>query len=432
MASNEAVASQRPAIREPALLFAAGAAVLALLMTMPLVAAALYRIVTNAFDATGDFLSFYVAGHMVRSGLGGELYNGAVQEALQRATYPGAFDEALGYALPVFAAWVFAPFSALPFTVAFLLWMALNALLLAALVRALSSHLARVPAVPRRVYLAVFALSMPAVATIIFGQVDLIVFAAFWLAYLLLREQRTVSAGVALSLVLFKPHFLVGVVAMLLVARQWRTLAALGAVGVPLAIVPALLASPAALAGNLSQIGQYLGRGKGLSVNPELMSNWRGFVTSATGHHEAWLWMPGLALIAAAALGIAVSRWRRGLADRETFGQSYALAIMLPLLIAPHLHTQSLVLVFIPGAIALRNAFDRAVPANVDSAKLVGRMLYLYAALFALWFAGTQGLAMMVFLLLFLFWLCAYRWAARPADELSLPAGGEWSEPRAA
>lgn len=86
---------------------------------------------------------------------------------------------------------------------------------------------------------------------------------------------------------------------------------------------------------------------------------------------------------------------------------------MLPLLITPHLHTQSLVLIFIPGAIALQTYFERGTPSDVDSTKLVGWMLSLYAAVFALWFVGTQGLAMMVFLLLFLYWLCAYRWAAR-------------------
>lgn len=413
MASSEAVASQRPTIREPALLFAAGSALLAALTTLALVVAALHRIVTNAFDATGDFLSFYVAGYMVRSGQGGDLYNAAAQEALQRAKYPGIFEEAMGYPLPVFAAWGFAPFSILPFTAAFLLWMGLSTLLLAALVRVMSSHLAHVPTLPRRVFLAVFAFSMPAVAAVIFGQVDLITFAGFLLAYLLLRDERPVAAGFALSLVLFKPQFLVGVVLMLLVWRQWRTLAALAGIAVPLLTVPALLTGLATLAGNLSHLGQYLGQGKGLSVNAELMSNWRGFVTSVTGHHDAWLWMPGLALIAAAALAVALSQWRRGPADRQAFGQQYALAIMLPLLITPHLHTQSLVLIFIPGAIALQTYFERAVSSNVDSAKLVGWMLSLYAAVFALWFVGTQGLAMMVFLLLFLYWLCAYRWAAR-------------------
>jgi hypothetical protein len=433
MASSEAVAPQRPAIHlQPAFLLAAGLALLALLTMLALVGAALQRIVTNAFDATGDFLSFYSAGQMVRSGQGADLYNAAAQEALQRVTFPGIFEEAMGFPLPVFAAWVFAPFSLLPFTPAFLLWMGLNTLLLAALVGVLSSHLAHVPALPRRVFLAVFAFSMPAVTAIIFGQVDLIVFGAFLLAYLLLRAERPVAAGFALSLVLFKPHFLVGVVLMLLVWRQWRVLAALAGIGVPLITVPALLTSPATLAGNLSLLGQYLDQGKGLSVNAELMSNWRGFVTSLTGHHETWLWMPGLALIAAAALAIAVSRWRRGPGDREALGQSYALAVALPLLISPHLHTQSLVLIFIAAAIALRNHFDRAVPSDVDSAKLVCWMLSLYTAVFALWFVATQGLALMVFLLLFMYWLCAYRWTARPASEISLPASARRSELRAA
>jgi hypothetical protein len=385
---------------------AAGLAAASLLATAVLASAALVRIATNAYGATGDFLSFYVAGGMVREGRGGDLYDPIVQEALQRSAYPGRFDDAIGYPLPVFAAWMFAPFSALPFTVAFFAWMTLNAALLGVLAWLLARHLRDVPALPRRIFLAVFACSMPAVTTIVFGQVDLTILVGLFGGYVLHREGRPYAAGAALALALLKPHFLGGVVLMLLVWRDWRTIAALCGIALPLLTLPALLTDRATLAGNLSYVGKYPGDAAAtdISINADKMSNWRGFVVSATGSGEAWLWLPGLALIALVALALCVRAWRRG--DAE---QSWALALLLPLLVSPHLHTQSLVLMFLPLALGMRRL---AAAPDTNWTAVVRWTLLLFTALFACWLATAIGLALLAFVVLGVAWWCAFRWPA--------------------
>ena len=94
---------------QPALIAATACAGLALVLLTALTATAIVRIVTGAYGATGDFISFWSAGYIVRTGDGARLYDPAVQEAVQRAHYAGGFRSADGYIMPVFVAWLFAP-----------------------------------------------------------------------------------------------------------------------------------------------------------------------------------------------------------------------------------------------------------------------------------------------------------------------------------
>ncbi len=380
----------------------AAAAALALLVTVALAATGIARVLTATGGAGGDFLSFYAAGHLVRTDAG-SLYDVAAQAAAQRSLYPGTLEHATGYPLPVFAAWLFAPLSALPFSAAYGVWTAINIALLAAIVAVMSRELRDAPALPRRIFLAVFATSMPVVANVVFGQVDFIILAGMLGAWILLRDGRPGWAGVALAAVLLKPQFLVGVVPMLLLARQWRALAALCGIGTALIVIPALLTDPGLLADNVRYVTHYPGAGNDLQVNAAMMSNWRGLVVSVTGDDSAWLWAPGLAFIGLAALALCVSRWRKD--DGVVSPQAYALAVMLPLLVSPHLHTQSLVLLFVPVALALQA--QRTEPGDRDGSQHVASMLLaLHAALFACWMSTALGFAPSVLLMCGLF--CAF------------------------
>jgi hypothetical protein len=116
---------------------------------------------------------------------------------------------------------------------------------------------------------------------------------------------------------------------------------------------------------------------------------------------------------AAAAYLIALPRWRLAEHGRVAADQAYALAVMLPLLVSPHLHTQSLVLLFIPLAIALRGHFapdEGAVFEFAHQSAVVAVLLALYALLFALWLATALGFAPMVLLVAGAFAACAWRW----------------------
>ena len=414
MARLDAFASARPDSGvPPALAVAAGLAIVAFVATIAVAIAGIVRVITASGGAGGDFLSFYAAGYIVRHGMTDGLYNASVQSYVQQAVYPGDLGRATGYPLPLVAAWLFAPISRLPFAAAYALWLCANLAMLAALVVALERHLERVPLLPRRVFLAVFATSMPVVANLVFGQVDLIVFAALFAGYLLLRRDREVAAGVVLAAVLLKPQFLAGVVPMLLFWRQWRTLAALSIAGAVLLVLPALLSHPGELANNVRFIWHYPGAGDELRVNAGRMANLRGLIVSVIGRDVTAVWLPAMLLLTAATYLVAGRRWQLSTDGRIVADQSYALAVMVPLLVSPHLHTQSLMLLFIPAEIALRGLFppgDEAAHGFERQSAAVGLMLAAYAALFFGWLSTSLGFAPLVLFIGAAFAAAAWRW----------------------
>jgi hypothetical protein len=414
MAQLDAVVSPRPASGVPgALAAAAGAALVALVSTLALAIFAIFRAAGGTDGAGGDFLSFYAAGSIVRHGFTDGLYNPLVQSYVQHAAYPGELPHATGYPLPLFAAWLFAPLSELPYAAAYLLWLAANVAMLGALVVAMDRHMASVPQLPRRAFLAVFALSIPAATNIVFGQVDFIIFAAMFSAYLLMRDDREVLAGVVLAAILLKPQFLAGVVPMLLLWRQWRTLGALAIAGTALVALPALVSDPHAIAANVRFVLHYPGAGEDLQVNAGRMSNLRGLLVSIGGSDDTRLWLPPMLALAVATYAVAIVRWRLAERGRVAADQAYALAVMVPLLVSPHLHTQSLVLLFIPLAIALRGHFapgdERARDFEHQSVVLT-LLLALYAVLFGCWLSTALGFAPTALVVAAGFAACAWRW----------------------
>lgn len=386
-------------------------ATIAALSTAVIYAAVLARIARNAYGATGDFLSFYAAGWLVRTGRGASLYDPVTIEWAERLLFPGEFERAIGFPLPVFVAWVFAPFSALPFTVAFFLWMAVGAVLLGLVLWLLTSELRGAPRSSRLVFVLCSALALPTLAAIVFGQVDPLVVAALVAGYKLWRSGRSPAAGAVLAVGAVKPHLLMGVLLLFVVRRDWKALASLGGLAALLLIVPALLTSPEALVGNVRLLMSYPSTHDQLAVNPEVMPNWRGFVVSLTGRNDVALWLPGLAALALACLALAMPRWGGAQTPRE-LDRAYSLAVLLPLMASPHLHTQSLVLLMVPGALAVKNACGDFVTSQ-RQAWTIDALLFVFAGLFFLPFCAIQGVSLTVFLLLALYVWTALRWPRR-------------------
>jgi hypothetical protein len=111
--------------------------------------------------------------------------------------------------------------------------------------------------------------------------------------------------------------------------------------------LPALLSAPGALIDNVKILASYPGADTELAVNASVMPNWRGFILSLTNSNSMLLWLPGHALIAFGAIVAAFVCWR----NARNLDKAYAIAATLPLVVSPHLHTQSLVLLLLPGAI---------------------------------------------------------------------------------
>jgi hypothetical protein len=117
--------------------------------------------------------------------------------------------------------WLAAPFALLPDQIGYVAW---SLLMLACLVAA--SQLIAGSAWSSRVRaVAVMLALVPAVATVIFGQVTALVILALALCWALARNGRETMAGVVLALAVVKPHLVLLVPFTLLVAGRWRSFA---------------------------------------------------------------------------------------------------------------------------------------------------------------------------------------------------------------
>ena len=143
------------------------------------------------------------------------------------------------------------------------------------------------------------------------------------------------------------------------------------------------------------------------------MSNLRGLIVSVIGRDATAAWLPATLVLAAGAFVVAGRRWQLAQDGRVAADQSYALAVMIPLLVSPHLHTQSLMLLFIPAAIALRGLFppgDEAASRFERQSVVAALLLAAYAALFAGWLSTALGFAPMALLTIAAFAAAAWRW----------------------
>lgn len=351
-------------------------------------------------EVLSDWTAFYTAAHLVWDGAGRSLYDASAQEAMQRRLF-GPVGEPFGFTQPAFVAMSMAPLAALSFRASYWAWLAVNVaiegLLLAALWRALGE---------RRWWqgatvLVLAAASAPAVAVVLNGQLDFFVLAGLFGCFALLQRGRPVAAGGLLTLALVKPQLASGAVLLLLVTRQWRALASFVALGVPLLVVPALALGPGTLADQTGLLFSFARASAEFRVNAEMMANLRGAVVSVTGSGSPALWGPPFALVAATALFVSVRVWLR---PSTSPAQAWALAFLLPLLISPHLHVQSLVLLAgfaVPYLEARRSA---------DGTMRWEWLLGGFTAVTVLWVLTMAGFAALFLVSMAAFTFAARRW----------------------
>ena len=385
-------------------------------VTLFLGAAALVRTAAGA-SSTLDFSAFYTAGYLVSEGQGGQLYDIDLQETAQRERSGGNYDEPLPFAAPAFVAFVFAPLTVLPLRGAFGAMLFVNLATLGVALFMLRGSMPDVPRRPRNLALVLTALAIPAISVLTAGQIDLLITAALLGGMLLLRADRPVAAGLVLALAFAKPQLALGAPFLLLATRDWRPLATMLAAGAVLALAPVAALGTHALTGNLDALDA-VGR-------PALMANWRGFLASAGAPDDVWLWAPGWAAFAAAASFFSWRVWRR---DTSTFEQRWALAFLLPLLVSPHLHGQSLVLALPAVALFLQSetrglrgqAADERVAWERRAETL---LLAFFVLLFARWAIALAGVSLSVFFLGALFVAIALpeRWRLLPCAGSALP-----------
>ena len=188
-----------------------------------------------------DFLQFYVIGSVAHEHRWNDLYDIRVQSASTQALAPTSHETLF---LPIQSpqlALLFAPLVVHGYAVALGIWLAAIVLLYGACCfvmwrecKALRGH----------GYVAASScLAFPGLFSVVLhGQMSSVSLACVVAALVALRRERKFAAGLALGLLVFKPHWAVTAGAVFLVAREWRvvagiSVAAIGQVALTYAIV---------------------------------------------------------------------------------------------------------------------------------------------------------------------------------------------------
>ncbi len=293
-----------------------------------------------------DYVQFYAAGTTLRLGQSAQLYDIEYQARLELQIIGSELQSYYAFITPPFLAWLFVPFSWLPYEMSFAVWSALGVLLLWLSLKWLGVQ-------SRWKALGWCFTWYPVFAVISFGQNSLLSLAILSAAYLLWRRERRWAAGLMLSLILYKPQLVLGVALLWLLEwrKDWKTLAGLAVGGAALAALCFGLLPEASIA--------YLNFTR--TILPDLPS-WgqfplwhlhtvRGFWRLLFGQENAWSkWLAdGLWLLCAAA-GTAAF-WRFWQKKRSQTALLYAAAVCFTLWLTPHAMIYDWTILILPAAL---------------------------------------------------------------------------------
>ena len=173
-----------------------------------------------------DFIAKAAGGRMALDGQWHRLYDPHAQFAVERELLGHSWSLWDSFIAPPIAAYLFAPFAAVPYLVGVALWTAFSVLLIAA------SEWLLWPCVPvlhqfgRGFLLLVIFASFPTVQLLILGQDAAVCLFLLTMGLRLLLARRDMVAGSVLALGVFKPQYFLLVPLLLLLQRRWRALAA--------------------------------------------------------------------------------------------------------------------------------------------------------------------------------------------------------------
>ena len=284
-----------------------------------------------------DFTIYYMAGLLLRSGQASHLYDLDAQYRTQLAfAHVPIRQGPLPYNHPPFEAVLFIPFTWLAYWPAYLLWTALNLIMLAASVILLRRQFPELGAAPPLLLWLGATAFFPVVFGILQGHDVVLLQFLFVLAVVSLDRGEDAWAGAFLAAGLFLPHLIMPVVA-LFAARRWRVL---------LGFVPGALflgGVSVVLMGWRWPIGYIrfvlrVEKSRAVSYGPRVVPNLRGLIAGLPGLHASDPWaavlIPILVLASSAVVFFLALRRIRSGQDSMLFLSS--LAAVTAILVSYH------------------------------------------------------------------------------------------------
>jgi hypothetical protein len=282
-----------------------------------------------------DFHTYAAAARVGLAQGWSHIYDQALVAVEQKALVPD--EVAQPFISPPTVAWLVTSLQWLPYQVSFYLWATLVlAVFAAALAWAASSQ-----GVMRWILVGAAVAPWWVLEAVRVGQVVPLVAAGMAIAWRLLREDRNMAAGLAVSLLLLKPNTAFLVPFALLVAGRIRAFASLAAVGAVVAIVALLTLGADGVSAYVSQLTGPLPSG-GDSLTLERALGFRGPVITV------------LRIVIVGAVLVAAFRLRR------SPGLVLVVGILGSLVAIPYLHASDLCLLAVAAVIVWE---ERPAPA---------------------------------------------------------------------
>jgi hypothetical protein len=279
-----------------------------------------------------DFTIYYMAGKLVQEGRAAALYDPAVQYESQRSfTLVPRNQRSIPYNHPPFESLLFVPFTWLRYWPAYLVWSALNLLMLAVsvvLLRRFPTIRKLPPPLLGLGCLAFFPISVG----LILGQDIFLLLLLMVLALRSLDQGNDALAGVWLGAGLFRPQMVVPLV-LLLAVRHWRVL--LGFVSAALALlgISNLLMGwrwPWVYLDFVFRIEN----GKESPFRPQHIPNLRGLIASLPGLHLSGTTLAVSVLVTSLAVfALALRRIRK---EHDSVSYVFCLALVTSVLVSFH------------------------------------------------------------------------------------------------
>lgn len=313
-------------------------------------------LVNHQGNAVGrDFLGFYAAGKIVRSGDGRALYDPARQVQTQaQILAPDVQRGHIYFINPAFWAVAFVPLTALPYRAA----VYVHVLTMGAAFVIGMWMLRRQLSGIRRGWRAATLVGLvwfPMIHTVLGGQNTALTFMLFCAAFVATATRRQPFAGLALGIQLYKPQFALPLLGLVLLRGELVT------VGVAVVVAVAEYAIGAACCGAgwplrmiASARGYYrdaesVANGYKHIAVPEVLDYSVGYPLARTGRRWALPLTRAVGLSALLGIfGYLAWRWRRVDARQDDFGLYWALAVALSTVASLHANDYETALLVLP------------------------------------------------------------------------------------
>jgi hypothetical protein len=352
-----------------------------------------------------DFTAFYTAGKLVRQGQGSRLYDPQEQWRVQQEFARGVAirQGPLPYLRLPFEALLFVPFSFLPYSAAYVLWLLLNLAVVIAVALFLRRQWDALQKFPLWLPALVALAFVPVFLTLLQGQDSIFLLLFYSLAFVALRKRADFRAGCWLGLGLIKPHLVLPFVAIAFLRGKRKlasgfllVTAALLAVSVGVVGWSGFLRYP----GYLWELEQHTERGL---VQPRDNPNLRGLVEGFGSGLAPPLVITGALAILSAGLIVWVSVRSRKHASGKIADIIFCQAVIASLLVSYHAFAYDLSVLLLP-LFLLMTEWDRR-PRGIALWALFGpAVLLLFGPIFPLLWLRWHALSLIAIVLSVWLW----------------------------